>query len=135
MSSLKDLKLARQAAQQHQQMISDLKTLAADIHRCEKIIITLKTELETANAKYPTPRTTRDDVEYLTLLLECAKKKLAWEKQLSSIQKRAPALLETMTASFSDPKNPPAEEIRTEMLATLQSVQAAMERLQSTTPK
>ena len=128
MSTTKDLKLARQAAQQHQQMISELKTLAADIHRCEKIIITLKTELEAANAKYPTPRTTRDDVEYLTLLLECAKKKLAWEKQLSSIQKRAPALLETMTASFSDPKNPPAESGSTTTSRLLEAKRRAQQR-------
>src|SRR5215467_4050801 len=92
MPSLKDLKLAQKTAQRHQQVISELKSLVKDIERCEKTMIALKTELEAANAKYPMPRTTRDDVAYLTALLDCAKKKLAWEKQIVSLQKRTPEL-------------------------------------------
>ena len=41
------------------------------------------------------------------------------------------ATLEKMAALLNDPKNPPADLIRAEMLKALQGVQAAMERLQN----
>jgi len=63
--------------------------------------------------------------------LECAKKKLAWEKIIASLQKRTPQLLERMSKLIHDPQNTPSEETRSEMLGSLQSVQAAMERLQN----
>jgi hypothetical protein len=83
------------------------------------------------NTKYPSPRTTRQDIAYLTDLLKCANKKLAWEKQIASMQKRTPATLEKMAQLLNDPKNPPADAMRVGMLQALQGVQAAMERLQS----
>src|SRR5215471_7616204 len=122
MSSIKDLKLEQKAALQHQKVISELNTLVKDIERCEKTMTHLKDELEAANAKYPGPRTTRDDVAYLTALLECAKKKLAWEKQIASLQKRTPELLQEMMGFINDPKNPPPDPVRAAMLLTLESV-------------
>jgi len=135
MSSIKDLKLEQKAALQHQKLISELSTLVRDIERCEGTMANLKAELETANAKYPSPRTTRDDVAYLTALLECAKKKLAWEKQIASLQKRTPEVLQQMTNFLNDVKNAPNEANRARMLECLQSVQVAMERLQAVTPQ
>jgi len=134
MSSIKDLKEAQRAAARHQQVISELGSLVKDIERCEKTMTGLKTELETANAKYPLPRTTRDDVAYLSALLECAKKKLAWEKQIASLQKRTPELLQEMMGFINDPKNPPPDPVRATMLQTLESVRNAMEKLQSVFP-
>ena len=134
MSSIKDLKKAQRAAARHQQVISELGSLVKDIERCEKTMTGLKTELETANAKYPLPRTTRDDVAYLSALLECAKKKLAWEKQIASLQKRTPELLQEMMGFINDPKNPPPDPVRATMLQTLESVRNAMEKLQSVFP-
>ena len=86
------------------------------------------------NAKYPVPRGTQEDVAYLTDLLKCAKKKLGWEKQLASLQKRTPVILETLSRLLNDSENPPGEDMRAEMLRALQGVQAAMERLQILKP-
>jgi len=135
MSSIKDLKLAQKAAVEHQKVISELNTLVKDIERCEKTMTSLKTELEAANSKYPGPRTTREDIAYLTDLLDCAKKKLAWEKQITSLQKRTPEVLRQMTGFLNDVKNAPNEVTRAQMLQCLESVQSAMERLQKVTPQ
>jgi DNA repair exonuclease SbcCD ATPase subunit len=130
MTSFRQLKLAQKAAAEQQEIISELNDLVHDIDRCEKTITTLKSELEEANAKYPGKRTTREDVAYLTELLECAKKKLSWEKQMASLQKRTPHILERMSRLFNDTDNPPPEQTRAEMVRALESVKACMERLQ-----
>lgn len=135
MQSIKDLKLAEKSVAHQQQVVSELNTLVRDIERCEKTIVDLQTELIAINAKYPSPRTTRQDIAYLTDLLKCANKKLAWEKQIASMQKRTPSTLEKMAALLNDPKNPPADDMRTEMLRALQGVQTAMERMQSIKPQ
>jgi len=134
MQSAKDLKLAQKSIVLQRQVVSELNTLVEDIERCERTIVDLQNELGAVNAKYPSPRTTRQDIGYLTDLLKCANKKLAWEKQIASMQKRTPATLEKMDALLNDPKNPPADDMRTEMLRALQGVQAAMERLQTMKP-
>jgi hypothetical protein len=131
MPSLKELKQAEKSIVQQHQVVLELSAIVKDIERCEKTITELQAELAATNSRYPSPRTTRQDIAYLTDLLKCANKKLAWEKQLASLQKRTPATLETMAALLNDPKNPPAEPIRSEMLRALQGVQAAMERLQN----
>lgn len=130
MISLKKLKQAEKGLFQQQQLISELNAIVRDIERCEKTMAALKTDLEAANAKFQGQRSTRDEVAYLSALLECAKRKLAWEKQLGSLQKRTPAVLEKMAALLNDPQNPPAEQTRAEILQALQKVQAAMARLQ-----
>jgi hypothetical protein len=131
MSSIKELKLAEKSVVLQQEVVSELNTLVRDIERCEKTITDLQAELAVVNAKYPSPRTTRQDIGYLTDLLRCANKKLAWEKQIASMQKRTPATLDKMARLLNDPKNPPADAMRVEMLRALQGVQAAMARLQN----
>lgn len=131
MLSIKGLKLAEKSVVLQQEVVRELNTLVRDIERAEKTILDLQTELAAVNARYPTPRTTREDVGYLTDLLKCANKKLAWEKQIASMQKRTPATLEKMTFLLNDPKNPPADEMRVQMLKALQGVQVAMARLQN----
>ena len=67
-------------------------------------------------------------------LYECkpdANKKLVWERQIGSLQKRAPLLLEKMSRVMDDPQNPPPENMRAGIVKALQGVQAAMERLQA----
>jgi hypothetical protein len=130
MSSAKDLKLEQKAAAQQIQVLSELSLLVKDIERSEKTILALRGELSGVNSRYQGPRNTREDIAYLTSLLDCAKKKLAWEKQITSLQKRTPDVLQKMSSLINDPKAPPADEIRNRMLAGLQAVQAAMERLQ-----
>jgi hypothetical protein len=134
MSSLKQIKSAQKAAVQCQQVIGELGSVVKDIARIEKSMTELTTELASVNAKYQGQRTTRQDVEYLSALLECAKKKLKWEKHLASLQKRTPEVLEKMSALLNDPQNPPPDPIRAQMFSSLQSVQEAMERLQAVKP-
>lgn len=131
MSSLKQLKESQKSALGQQQVIVELNAIVRDIERCDKTIGDLQQELVAANSKYPAPRTTRDDIAYLTDLLKCANKKLAWEKQIASLQKRTPAVLEKMSGLLNDPTHPPPEQTRAEMLQALQRVQTAMERLQN----
>jgi hypothetical protein len=130
MSLLKQIKLSQKIAVQHQQVIRELQLLSQDIERCEKTITGLSEQLQSINTRHQGPRDTRQDIAYLSDLLDCAKKKLAWEKQLGSLQKRTPLVLEKMSKLVNDPQNPPSEEARDEMLRSLQSVQATMERLQ-----
>ena len=130
MASIKDLKNEQKSLVLQQQVVAELNTLVKDIERCEKTILDLQAELNEVNTKYPSPRTTRQDVAYLTDLLKCANKKLAWEKQIASMQKRTPATLQKMAELLNDEKNPPADAMKVEMMKALQGVQAAMERLQ-----
>ena len=131
MASIKDLKAEQKAAAEQRQIVSELNALVGDIERCEKTITAVNSELQQLNTKYQGERNTRQDVEYLSGLLDCAKRKLAWEKQIASVQKRTPALLESMQRHMNDPKNPPREEMRLQMLNSLQALQGAMERLHS----
>jgi len=117
-------------AAERRRLLGDLKQLAADIGRCQETITAVSSELKSANAKYQGERSTRQEVDYLTVLLSCAKRKLAWEKQIASLQKRAPVLLESLSNIMNDRNHPPSEELKAEMLDSLTKVQGAMERLQ-----
>lgn len=134
MATIKDYKLAQKSLLEQQDIVSSLQTLIADIERCENSIIALQQELEQVNSRHAERKTTREDISYLTELLKCANRKLAWEKQIASLQKRTPELLLRMTAVLNDEKNPPTDDVRASMLSALQGVQAAMERLQQIKP-
>ncbi len=116
---------------EHRRLLDELNDLAVSINRCQDTIMSLMAELESANAKFQGQRATAEEVEYLTILLVCAKRKLSWEKQIASLQKRAPALLAEMTRTLSDKDFPPTDELKTEMMRSLQIVQAALEKLQA----
>ncbi len=131
MTSLKQLKLAQRLALQQQEVVTDLNNLIKDIERAERSISHLKVELEGVNQKYQGPRDTRQDVDYLTVLLACAKKKLIWEKHMASLQKRTPEILSRLSSVINDPQAPADDATRASLLAALQGVQTAMERLQS----
>jgi hypothetical protein len=131
MSSLKQLKLAEKNAVQQREVVVELNALIADIERCERTITDLQRELAGINSKFTGPRTTREDIAYLTDLLKCAHKKLNWEKHIASLQKRMPVVLEKMSRLLNDPQAPPAAPVRAEMLEALRGVEAAMQRLQN----
>jgi chromosome segregation ATPase len=114
----------------HRRLLTELKELAVSVNRCGAMIASLMTELNSANARFQGQRSTQQ-VEYLTILLACAKRKLAWEQKIASLQKRAPALLSEMTTALNDKDFPPTEELKAEMMHSLQMVQAALEQLQS----
>lgn len=130
MMTSKELRLAEKRAAEQRQLVLDLQSLARDMERCERSIVELKNELEDVNRRHQGRRTTREDVDYLSDLLACAKKKLAWEKTMGSLQKRTPVLLDKMTRLLNDPTAPPSGQVRAEILQCLQQVHASMERLQ-----
>jgi len=111
-------------------VIGDLEALVKDIERCETTINDLQQELARVNETHKNRKNTRDDIAYLEDLLKCARKKLNWEKHMSSLQKRTPAVLERITSLIEDPQAPPSEQTRARMLRGLQAIQSAMERLQ-----
>jgi hypothetical protein len=118
-------------AAERRRILAEVNQLAVDIGRCEKTIASVMATLESVNTKYRGPRTTRDEVEFLKVLLDCAKRKLAWEKQIASLKRRAPALLENMMKIMNDTDHPLSDELKTEMLQALQAVQGALQRLQA----
>jgi hypothetical protein len=126
----KQYKLAEKAALQQRQVVAELEALVKSIDRCEKTVTELKNELEAVQAKYQTRRTTQEEIAYLTELLKCANKKLSWEKQIASLQKKTPAVLDDVTRVMNDPKNPPGDETRASMLRALHLVQVSMQKLE-----
>jgi hypothetical protein len=123
-------KLAEKAALEQREIVGEIDALVKSIERCERTISELKVELEQVNEKHKGRRSTQEDIAYLTDLLKCANKKLSWEKQMASLQKKTPALLERMSALINDPANPPSSEMRAAMLRGLEAVRSAMEKLE-----
>ena len=96
-------------AAERRRVLAEVNQLAVNIGRSERTIASVMADLNMVNAKYQGTRNTREEVEFLKVLLDCAKRKLAWEKQISSLKKRAPALLESMTGIMNDQSGPSAE--------------------------
>ena len=135
MGSLRQIKQDEKSRTREQQLVGELKAISDDIERCERTLNTLTADLDAVNNKFQGPRTTGQDVEYLTGLLDCAKRRLAWEEQLASIQKRTPEVLDGMAELLAGAQATPVEPGRLELLEALKHVQAAMERLQRAIPQ
>ncbi|MCI0746577.1 MAG: hypothetical protein L0Y58_14345 [Verrucomicrobia subdivision 3 bacterium] len=129
MSSAKQYKLADTAVAEQRQVVLELQRLVQSIERCETTITELRREIEAVQAQHQSRKTTQEDIAYLSALLKCAQKKLGWEKQLESLKRKTPVILEKITALMNDPRSPPSEEMRGMMVQALQGVGAAMERL------
>ena len=110
-------------------MLEELSGLVKSIERAETLLAELKGETDEMNATHQHRRTTREDIAYLEDLLKCAKKKLAWEKQMETVAKRTPEVLAKVSTAMNDATNPPEPEIRIQVLDLLQVVQDAMSRL------
>lgn len=129
MSSGKSQRLARKTALLQQAVTHELESLVKSIERGEILLAELKEDTNAMNAKHQHRRTTREDIAYLEDLLKCAKKKLAWEKQMENVAKRTPVVLAQVSSVMNDTKYPPDDEKRAEVVALLHSVQTAMTRL------
>jgi hypothetical protein len=129
MATPKELKEAERIAHQQREVITELQTLGKDVERCERSIVALKEDLEQVNTKHAGRQTTQDDINYLEDLLACAKRKLVWEKQMASLQKRTPELMQRIEELVNHPQSSPDESTRAGMLEALHSVQASMKRL------
>ncbi len=127
--SSKAKKLRHKSAVLQGEMLEELSGLVKSIERAETLLTELKSETEEMNAKHQHRRTTREDIAYLEDLLKCAKKKLAWEKQMEAVAKRTPEVLAKVSTAMNDTTNPPEPEIRIKVLDLLQVVQGAMSRL------
>ena len=123
-------RLARKSALRQQGLIEDLQALARSIEKAEAMIVGLKEQMEAVNAKHETRKTTGDDIAYLEDLLQCARKKLAWEKQMAALSKRIPEILEEVTAVMNDPVAGPSDETRVIVVQLLNNVQQSMARLE-----
>jgi hypothetical protein len=126
----KAYKLLQKSIAQQREILAELDTLVKSIDRGEKMIMELKAEVEEVNHKHQDRKTTRDDVAYLEDLLRCAKKKLAWEKHMEGLGKRTPAVLVKVSAAMNDTAYPPSDEIRAQLVQSLQTVEASMKRLE-----
>jgi len=125
------LQKAQIKAAERRRILGEMQQFAVSIDRCQESISSVMVELKAANEKYSGLRSTRQEVDYLTILLDCAKRKLSWEKQIASLKKRAPELLEAMTGIMNDKEHPPTDELKGEILRSLQVVQGALQRLQA----
>lgn len=129
MTSTKQFKLREKSLVKQLEVVEELNSLVKDIERCERTIGELKSELEVINSKFQTRNTTREEIDYLTALLKVANKKLVWEKNMTSLQKRTPDILGRVSQLVNDPKAPLDDEAKGNLMPSLQAVQAAMERL------
>lgn len=129
MSTSRSIKLEQRVAGQQKDLVVELQALVKDIERCEKTVNGLRAELEGVNQRHANRVTTQDDIAYLEDLLGCARKKLVWEKQIASLQKRTPDLMARVEALVNHPQSNPDEETRKALMGSLTEVQGAMKRL------
>jgi hypothetical protein len=124
-------RLARKSALRQQEVVESLQALANSIEKADAMIVALKDQMEIVNDKHQERKTTSDDIAYLEDLLQCARKKLAWEKQMASLSKRIPEVLESVTAVMNDPVAAPSDETRVLVVQLLNKVQQSMARLEA----
>ena len=123
-------RLARKSTLLQKQVLEELHAIAKSIERAETSVVALKDQMEAVNLKHKDRKTTSDDIAYLEDLLRCARKKLGWEKQMSSLARKMPELLTNITTVMNDKENPPSNETRVLVLQLLTTVQEAMARLE-----
>ncbi|HEX7859990.1 MAG TPA: hypothetical protein VF773_06690 [Verrucomicrobiae bacterium] len=129
MSTSRQIKEEQRVAGQQKTIIGELQALSKDIERCDKTVQGLRAELLAVNERHANRSTTQDDIAYLEDLLACARKKLVWEKQITSLQKRTPELMQRVEALVNHPNSNPDEETRSALMTSLTQVQASMKRL------
>jgi hypothetical protein len=129
MTSSRQLKLHHKGLTRQSEVIEELTRLVKDIERCERTIVELKSELEEVNVKFQKRVSTREEIDYLTALLKVANKKLVWEKNMASLQKRTPEIMNKVSQLVNDPKSPLEDVEKASLAPSLNAVQAAMQRL------
>jgi predicted nucleic acid-binding Zn-ribbon protein len=129
MSTSRQIKEEQRVSGLQKGLVGELQALVKDIERCEKTVQGLKTELQLINERHANRKTTQDDISYLEDLLACARRKLVWEKQIGSLQKRTPELMQRVEALVNHPNSNPDEQTQTALMGSLTEVQASMRRL------
>jgi uncharacterized protein YoxC len=129
MSTPRQLKIEQQVASQQRDLIGELQALVKDLERAEKTVSSLKAELGGVNERHANRTTTQHDIAYLEDLLACARKKLVWEKQIASLQKRTPELMQRVESLVNHPQSNPDQQMQDSLMHSIKEVQAAMQRL------
>jgi uncharacterized protein YoxC len=129
MSTPRQLKIEQQVASQQRGLIGELQALVKDLERAEKTVSSLKAELGGVNERHANRTTTQHDIAYLEDLLACARKKLVWEKQIASLQKRTPELMQRVESLVNHPQSNPDQQMQDSLMHSIKEVQAAMQRL------
>ena len=129
MSTSRQIKNELRVSNQQRGLIGELQALVKDLERAEKTVTGLKTELGSVNERHANRSTTQDDIAYLEDLLACARKKLVWEKQIASLQKRTPELMQKVETLVNHPQSNPDQETQDALMSSIKEVQAAMKRL------
>src|SRR5688572_25868925 len=129
MSTSRQIKEEQRVTSQQKGLVGELQALVQDIERCEKTVQSLKTELQGVNERHASRSTTQDDIAYLEDLLACARKKLVWEKQIASLQKRTPELMQRVESLVNHPNSNPDQQTQDALMSSIKEVQAAMQRL------
>lgn len=129
MSTSRQIREEQRVTGQQKNLVGELQALVKDIERCEHTVQALKTELLGVNERHASRTTTQHDIAYLEDLLGCARKKLVWEKQIASLQKRTPELMQRVEALVNHPNSNPDEETQKALMGSLTEVQASMKRL------
>lgn len=129
MSTSRQIKEEQRVTAQQKGLVGELQALVNDIDRCDKTVQSLKAELQSINERHAGRTTTQHDIAYLEDLLACARKKLVWEKQIMSLQKRTPELMQRVEVLVNHPSSNPDEETRNALMSSLTQVQGSMKRL------
>ena len=112
MSTSRQIKNEQRVSFQQRDLVGELQALVKDIERCEKTISVLRMELEGVNTRHANRSGTQQDIAYLEDLLACAKKKLVWEKQIASLQKRTPELMQRVESLVNHPQFEQCKELK-----------------------
>ena len=129
MSTSRQIKEEQRVTSLQKDLVGELQALVKDIERCEKTVQSLKSELQSVNERHANRSTTQHDIAYLEDILACARRKLVWEKQIASLQKRTPELMQRVEALVNNPHSNPDEDLRNSLMGSLTEVQASMKRL------
>jgi len=129
MSTSRQIKVEQRVSGQQKGLVGELQALVKDLERAETTVSSLKTELGGVNERHANRTTTQHDIAYLEDLLACARKKLVWEKQIASLQKRTPELMQRVESLVNHPQSNPDQETQDALMASIKEVQAAMNRL------
>ena len=129
MSTARQIKTEQRVSGQQKGLVGELQALVKDLERAEKTVNSLKSELGSVAERHANRTTTQHEIAYLEDILACFRKKLVWEKQIASLQKRTPELMQRVEALVNHPQSNPDQETQDALMTSIKEVQAAMNRL------
>ena len=129
MSTARQIKTEQRVSGQQKGLVGELQALVKDLERAEKTVNSLKSELGSVAERHANRTTTQHEIAYLEDILACFRKKLVWEKQIASLQKRTPELMQRVEALVNHPQSNPDQETQDALMKSVLEVQASVKRL------